>query len=420
MLTNKHTKANATTGLGAPRQNSAIPDYRSLKPTAWILGFLALGLALCGCAGIHPYNQARDTAARQIQTNFNKIDLVSFIDKARTNLDVLRQEDLGASQQSILTEGDFRLLKIIESSSNLSDAFVSEMAGRFKALSGKTRAPANFDEFSADFQALIKNNYLQVSQISDEINLSASNIFSVAQKNPPQFDWTNLPPRTLPRELTNGLSSDSLSGLRTFYSNYLDNCALALDALRQLSDAFNNGGQDSVHEAITDWRAAIASLAAARNEAASVQADLNNVVDQYTNAAQTNAAFWKGDYTNAIKDVQQAVDKLKSVNAFGGQLGCGNEAGSGECFAPSGVFRSGAANPDQRYSSRRRHRRQHSNAGQGHSGLHQRLSHPAPQFVNDPKGPAVRGARFCRPASRTLAGDGRLMFPGDGAEVRRA
>src|ERR1039458_9653243 len=114
MSTNNQSEFKASTGRDAPWRFSVSSACRLAKRTFWRICFFAVSLAVCGCAGIHPYNQARDTSARQIQTNFNKIDLTGFIDKARTNLDVLRQEQLSASQQSLLTEGDFRILSMLE------------------------------------------------------------------------------------------------------------------------------------------------------------------------------------------------------------------------------------------------------------------------------------------------------------------
>lgn len=282
----------------------------------WRAGFLAGAFALCGCAGIHPYNQAGDVSVRQIQTNFNQLDLTGFIDKARTNLDVLRREQLSASQESLLTEGDFRILSILESPSNLVDALKKEMSERMKKLTGAA-TPLAPQEISKVYQILSTNNYMVEAQLVDAIDEDVFELVHVVEKAPPPFDWRSLPPDPPPAEWTKGLSTKQLSIFKPFYDNYVASCRRALKSLTDLDNAFASGGSDSIHRALRDWQAAISKVTVAKGDAAGAGAALNKLLDQYTKAAQTNSTFWKSDYTNAIKSLANAVDELRSTNAVG-------------------------------------------------------------------------------------------------------
>ena len=317
MSTNNQSESKASTGRDATWRFCVSSACRVAKRTFWRICFFAVSLAVCGCAGIHPYNQARDTSARQIQTNFNKIDLTSFIDKARTNLDVLRQEQLSASQQSLLTEGDFRILSMLESSLSLSEALNKQMIDRLKGLTGKL-APPNFQDVSNNYGILLTNNYLVENQYVDDIDEAVSEIIYIAQKAPPPFDWQNLPSNPLPTKWTNGLSESQLVNVQYAYNTlYIVSCSNALRSLTNLTSAFPTGGPDSIHQALRDWQRAISNLTVAKGNAAAAAAALNKLVDEYTKKAQTNSVFWKNDHTNAIKDLANAVGKLETMNVLG-------------------------------------------------------------------------------------------------------
>jgi len=276
-------------------------------------GVATLCLFLSGCAGLHTYNQARDTSTRQILTNFNKINLTGFINQARTNLEVLRQERFSAAKQSLLLECDFGMLSVLESPTNLFHASGNQLTNRIQILSGRTKlTPETLLDLTKTF-----DNLPSLRKVAGDVDESVSEIVAITQKAPPEFDWTNLPPPTPSRELTNGLSGKQIDDLLVWYSQLVDSCGVALDALKQLNEAFSRGSGESIRQSLSDWRSAMADVTRARKEATDAETNLNNVIDRYTQRAQSTPSFWKTDYTNAIHDVQAAIAVLKSTNALG-------------------------------------------------------------------------------------------------------
>jgi hypothetical protein len=262
---------------------------------------------------VHPYNQAKDNAARQIQTNYNKIDLVGFIGKGRTNLEAIRQEALKVTQQSLITEGDFRLLSIMDSTTdNLQDAFVREMTPRLKDLTGVSDLTVVASNY-----ARMKSTYLLLPDLVRFIDEAASEVIKIAHKSPPPFDWQTMPPPDVPPDLIKGLSGVKLHEVKVWYTSYLKCCADALKAHSEVLAAFPTGAEKSIHGAVVEWEQSIAKLSAARHASNVAQAALDAVVTNYAAKAQTDAAFWNGDYTNAAKAVKQALAALGSKNAFG-------------------------------------------------------------------------------------------------------
>jgi hypothetical protein len=285
------------------------PAKRS-SPWLCTIGLLALGF-LCGCQGVHPYNLANDTAAKTVQTNYNKIDLTGFVNTARTNLETLRQQELSVSIQSLTNECDLLLLAILQSTNNLHDALVNEISDRTADLTGQTDlavVASSYDKMHVTYASLA--DYVRF------VNGAAAEVARLARRAPPVFDWKTNPPAELPARLATNVPVADAHKLSTAYGVYVDTCSDALGAVSELNSNFPAGGDESVHGAIADWQASMTRVSAAKNEAAAAQAALDDIVKKYTAKARTNPAFWKADYTNALLDIRTVMVTLQS-NAFG-------------------------------------------------------------------------------------------------------
>jgi hypothetical protein len=89
----------------------------NLQPSgSLVTGMLVLAaLAVSGCAMVRLYDQGKDTAAKDIKTQYGQVQLLTIVDTERKNLDALLQEELTVLREARRAGLDLDLLALIDS-----------------------------------------------------------------------------------------------------------------------------------------------------------------------------------------------------------------------------------------------------------------------------------------------------------------